>query len=554
MTDRITNILKRWRSLESEKSPWLSHWEDLSRVMLPRRMGFTTTSVEGERRTDDIFDGTPMQAARGLANAIGGMLRPEGLPQIKIKTDVDSLNDIGEAKAWMEDSEKRLKDSFNNPHARFRQASGEIDQDLVVFGTGIMFIGESQKRNRLLFQSLHLKDATPFFSEDGIPEGMFIKRKLTARQLAARFGQERLSEKTREKVEKTPDDRIDVLHVVIPREEVRGGALFAKNLPVADLWIEIEANHEIAAGGFHEFPFIVPRWDTSSGESYGRSPGMIALPDADTLQAMGETILIAGQRSADPPLAAPNDGSFDALNTFPGGLSYYDVETAVALRGSPFFSLESGTNLPISRDMQQDSRQQVLNAFFKNILNLPVDGPEMTAAEIAARKEEFMREVGPAFGKLETDYEAPMVERSFMIRLRAGGFAPIPEVLQGQNIIFEYDSPVKRIRQQIEAAAASRWAQEMIVLGEVKPGAIDLINEDELGRFSAEALGVPGKIVNGADIVEQIRAARQEALEAQQQAQELRESMDMIKMGAEAADKAGLIQQPEKTKSTQRAA
>jgi len=542
MTDRVTKLIQRWRSLQEDKGRWNSHFDDLARVMLPRRLGFNSETIEGERRTDDIFDGTPMQAARGLANAVGGMMRPEGLPQVEMKADDESLNDLDEAKTWFSDSEERLKNAFNNPHSRFRQSSGEIDLDLVVFGTGVMFVGESQKRNRLLFQSLHLKDATVFFSEEGEPEGMFLKRKFSARQLDARFGRNKLSVRTRERIEKTPDDKVDILHVVIPREESRSESLFARNLPFADLWIEIEAKQEISVGGFHEFPFIVPRWDTSSGEDYGRSPGMVALPDSDTAQAMGETILIAGQRAASPPIMAPNDGSFDALNTFPDGISYYDVETAVAVRGNPFFPLESGMNLPITRDMQTDTRQQIMNAFFKNILNLPLEGPQMTATEIIQRKEEFMREIGPVFGKLETDYTAPMVERAFMIMLRAGAFAPIPQVLQGQNIRFEYDSPVKRIRQQIEAVAAKQWASEMLVLGEAKPEAMDLVNVDELGRFSAEALGIPDKIVNGADIVAQIRQARQQAVEEQRQAQELMEGVDMVKTGSEAMDKLGMIE------------
>ncbi len=286
-TERINKLIQRWRRLEGEKGPYLLHCEDLARVMLSGRVGFTTTTVEGARRTDEIFDGTPMQAARGLANAVGGMLRPEGLPQVEMKAEDDGLNEVGEAKDWMENSEERLKNAFNNPHARFRQASGEIDQDLVVFGTGVMFVGESQKSNRLLFQSLHLKDATVFFSEEGIPEGMFLKRKLAARQLEARFGREKLSDRTKERAEKTPDDKIDVLHTILPREDSYANSLFSKNLPFADCWIEIDAKHEITQGGFNEFPFIVPRWDTTSGETYGRSPGMIALPDADTLQAMG---------------------------------------------------------------------------------------------------------------------------------------------------------------------------------------------------------------------------------------------------------------------------
>ena len=47
-------------------------WEDQGRVMLPRRQGFITQTIEGDRRTDQIFDGTPMQAARGLANEHDG--------------------------------------------------------------------------------------------------------------------------------------------------------------------------------------------------------------------------------------------------------------------------------------------------------------------------------------------------------------------------------------------------------------------------------------------------------------------------------------------------
>ena len=328
-----------------------------------------------------------------------------------------------------------------------------------------------------------------------------------------------------------------VLHAVLLRKESKASPLFAKDLPFSDLWIEIEGKNILSEGGFHEFPFIVVRWDTTSGEIQGRSPGMIALPDGDTLQAMGETILIAGQRAADPPLAVPNDGSFSAINTFPGGLVYYDVDTAKELRGSPFFPIESGMNLPITRDMQKDTRSQVWSAFFRNILNLPVEGPQMTATEVIQRKEEFIREIGPTFGKMETDDTAPTVERAFMIMLRGGGFLPIPEILQGQNIRFEYNSPVKKIRQQIDAAAARMWADEMIVLGSVKPEALDLINVEELGRFSAEAAGIPKQIVNSAEVVQEIQEGRAELEAAKAEAESMEQIVGLVKDGADAAEK-----------------
>lgn len=539
MTESVDKILARWRRLSTDKGRWHQHWDDLARVMLPRRMGFTTTVIEGERRTDDIYDGTPMQAARSLANAIGGMMRPAGIPQVKMRAEDDAIDNMGESQDWLADSNERFLNAYSNPKSRYIQVAPEIDQDLVVFGTAVEFIGESKNRNHLLFQSLHLKDATPFFSEDGEIEGLFYKRSWSARQLVNRYGEKSLSEATRQCLKDNPDKKIDCLRAVIPRNEFKPGAMLARNLPIADIWIEIDAKHEIFRGGFHEFPFIVPRWETSSGEDYGRSPGMIALPDSDTLQAMGETILIAGQRAADPPLFAPNDGSFDAVNTFPGGISYYDVETAATLRGSPFFPLESGNNLPITRDMQLDTRQQVLNAFFRNVLNLPIAGPAMTATEIIQRKEEFIREIGPMYGRYDTEKTAPEAERAFMVMLRAGGFLPVPPALQGKNVVFEYDSPVKRIRKQIEAAAARQWAAGIVELGQVKPEALDLINEDELGRFEAEALMIPHRIVNSRETVEAIREARLEAQAQQQQAANIAAAAEVAKTGAEAASKLG---------------
>ena len=540
MTEEVDKLIARWRKLSGDKGRWHSHWDDLARVMLPRRMGFTSTVIEGERRTDDIFDGTPMQAARGLANAIGGMMRPSGTPEISMRADDDALNNIGEVKDWLADSTSRLRDAFSNPKARYLQVAPEIDQDLVVFGTAIEFIGESKNRNNLLFQSLHLKDVTPFFSEDGEVEGLFHKRSKSVRQLADKYGEKALSDSTRQCLKDNPDKKIDCLHAVIPRMEYKAGAMLARNLPIADLWIEIETKHLIYTSGFHEFPFIVPRWETSSGEDFGRSPGMIALPDSDTLQAMGETILIAGQRAADPPLFAPNDGSFDAINTFPSGISYYDVETAATMRGNPFFPLESGTNLPITRDMQLDERQQVFAAFYRNVLNLPVAGPQMTATEIIQRKEEFIREIGPMYGRYDTEKTAPETERAFMVMLRAGGFAPIPPALQGRNVVFEYDSPVKRIRKQIEAAAARQWAAGMVELGQIKPDALDLINEDELGRFEAEALVIPHRIVNSRETVMAIREARLAAQQQQQEAANMAAAVEVAKTGAEAASKLGI--------------
>ncbi len=539
ISPRVQRSLQRWRNLKVNKGQWMIHWDDLARLMLPRRAGFVSQMTEGERRTEAIYDATAMRAARGLANAVGQLLRPEGEKIFIMKAEDDKLNNSDEVQDWLNTSEDNLLAALFNPKSRFRQAVGEADTDLVVFGTAIHFIGVSNRAKRLQFLTIDLKDAEIALDDEGNVDTLFQSRLFTLRQAEQKFTAEKLSDDLRQQLanrsEASLDTKYKFLRVVNPRANGREGAALAKNMPFTNNWIEVDSAHEVTEGGFSEFPFVVPRWDTSSGETYGRSPGMIALPDGETVNAMSETILVAGQKAADPPFFAPNDSSFDAINSFSGGISYYDVDTAVQMRGNPFFTMESGYNLPITRDMQSDTRQQIEAAFFKNVFNLPIQGPEMTATEIIARKEEFIREIGAVFGRLESDYLAPQIERSFRLLLKLGAFDPIPEVLLEQNVRFEYVSPIKRIREQTEAAAARLWVEELREIREIKPDIMDLANLDEIGRHAARALDLPVGMVVPREEVETLRNQREEEQREAAERDKVAQEAEIAATGGKAA-------------------
>ena len=540
----IKQILGLWENFKQTRSQWMLHWEDLARLLLPRRIGFVTENIDGDRRTEDIYDSTPMRAARGLANAVSQLLRPESEKWVFIKAEEDVLNNRGEVQEWLKRAEDTLLAAMYNPKARLRQAGGEADHDIVAFGTACLFTGQSRTGRHLQYITSHLKDVTIAVNAEGVIDTVFQHRKFTLRQAMQKFGLSNLSADLQKRIdeagqgmddEKMSGEKFDFLRVVRPREDAPQGALLARNLPWADLWIEVDEKHEVVQGGFHEFPFSIPRWDTSSGEIYGRSPGMIALPDSETLNAMTETILISGQKAADPSIFAPNDSSFDAINSFSGGITYYDVDTATQLRGNPFFTIDQNFSIPITRDMQADMREQVQAAFFRNVFNLPVNGPEMTATEVLVRKEEFVREIGPVFGRLETDYLAPMVERSFSILLRQGEFGPIPEILQDQNIRFEYTSPINKIREQAQVAAGRLWLQDMTAFAQIDPEVIDNINADDMARFSARALDLPLGALRSEAEVEKKRKERKAAEADALERQKVGEEAAIMESGGKAA-------------------
>lgn len=510
MDGHIEDILARFKTLTDERREWDAHWQELAEVMLPRRASFTTEAVPGGKRTEKIFDGTPMLARRGLAAAIDGLLKPKSTRWFRVKAEDEAVDRDDAVRAWLDRVEDRLFAALYNPRARFVQRSGEVDDDLVTFGTGILYIGESHALDRLAFRSAHLRDTFIVENADGEVDTIFLRLRLTARQAVQRFGADNVGEKTREALAGgRPDEKLVFLQVVSPRAARDPRRRDARNLPFASIVIDVASEHTIAESGFHEFPFAVPRWDTASGEVYGRSPGMIALPDANTLQQMGKTILVAGHKAVDPPLVQVNDAVIGTARTFPGGVSYVDAQALRDLGGvRPIAPLDLGGNIPLGREMQNDTRSQIEAAFFRNVFHLPVGGPQMTATEVLERKEEFLRTIGPVVGRLETDYIGVVPQRAFMIMLRAGAFGPPPPALAGGKVRITVTSAVEQARRQIEAAGAARAMELLAPFFSARSELIDNFDTDAMARDVPDIFGLPRSWLRPEGQVRAIRDAR----------------------------------------------
>jgi hypothetical protein len=511
---RIQDVLRDFGRLEGGRGVWDSHFQDLADVLWPGLASITRQSTPGEKRTGNIYDGTPMLAVRGLVSAIDGMLKPKTSRWMSIRAADDDINEFDAAKAWLEQATDVMFREFYRPRARFIQASGETDRSLVVLGSGTVFVTESRDMNGLLFRSLPLRDTFFVENADGVIDTLYWRTNWPARTAEQVWGRSKLGAETRRALEeKRGDTEFKFLQVIRPRAVSEPGRRDAANMPWEYIAIDVASAHLVEESGFEEWPFATPRWDTESGETYGRSPGMLALPDTRTLQQQGKTILKAGHMAVQPPLMAPHESIVRGPSLVPGGITYYN---AAALRNAglrdPIRPLYTGAQIPLAREMQQDVREQIFAAFFRNVLNLPINGPAMTATEVIERKEEFVRTIGPVFGRMEADYMAPMVERAFGILLRQGKFPEPPEELQGQEIRFEFASPVEKVRRQIDTMNAVRTIEMIAPFVQADPAIMDNFNGDEIARDAAEFNSMPQSWLNPKD---QVAAKREQAAAGQ---------------------------------------
>lgn len=540
---KVHDLLDRNKSMMARRDPWMSYYQQLADVLLPTQAYFTTARSPGTQQGTTIYDGTPRLALRSLATTIDGLIKPKSSSWFDVEIDNEELMEMDEVKLWLEAVKDRMWHHMYRKDARFIQRSGEVDLALTAFGWGTLWIQENATNSGLSFRSFHNSKVAFDENVEGNIDCIAITEPMTSRQAEMLYRRhqkqpdgselkmpDKITQVLQQKTN-TSDKRFNFVQIVLPQDDYQAGTIGEQGFPFKSCLIDVENEIILREQGFYEFPAAVPRWETSPGEIYPRSPGMMALPDSQTLQAMGKTLLIGGQRAVDPPIWVQNDSIVSPLRTFPGGVTVLD---ATGIDGQPAGAFPVSTNLPIGREMQADYRGMVEAAFFKNVFNLPIESREMTATEIIARKEEFIRVIGPVFGRLESDYIGHVVERVFGVMDRAGAFPKRPDALQNAKITFRFQSPIQKARKQMEIAALGQSLNFIAPLAEVQPEIMDNFDGDAITRDAPEWAGLPNKWMRPKQKVDELRQQRAEGARAQQTLAESGPITDALKNVAQA--------------------
>jgi len=511
----VQDTIKRYRHLEGERRNWESQWEEISELVLPRRLGFVGERAKGDRRGLLAVDSTAIVSNELLAAGIHGMLTNPASKWFQLKLSDRRLMEMNAVKIWLEQVENAIYGEFNSSTTGFTSHLHEMYLDLIAFGTAVMFIGTDAKTGAITFSARHLKECRLAENHMGQIDTVYRCFDMTARQLVQKFGEEKVGKAVNEAYKKgKQDENFSVLHAVYPREERKYERKSRDNLPVASQYILLKEEHLIENGGFEEMPYICPRWTKASGETYGRGPGGNLLPDIKMLQEMAKTIIKAAQKVVDPPLQMEDDSVIGPVRTIPGGLNFRRSGA------DPIQPILTGANIPIGLDMTQDLRNRIREGFFIDQLRLH-QGPQMTATEVIQRTEEKLRLLGPVLGRLQSEMLSPLIIRVFGIMARQNKLPPIPEEIAESEYTVEYVSPLARAQRQVEANGLLRVFEIGGPIFEMSPDAAMVFKGGDTIRWLGDLFGVPVSMFRSQEEVDGIMQAQQEAAQAQNQAEML---------------------------------
>ena len=154
-------------------------------------------------------------------------------------------------------------------------------------------------------------------------------------------------------------------------------------------------------------------------------------------------------------------------------------------------------------------KEAIAQAFYLNKLNLPPQG-DMTAYEVSQRIQEYIRQALPLFAPMESEYNGGLCDATFELMMSHGAFgSDIPEDLLGQEVKFEFDSPLRASEGRAKSAAFQEMLELMGLGAQVDPNISANIDIHEAFREASDGVGVPADWVVDEDAAAEIVQERQ---------------------------------------------
>lgn len=449
----------------------------------------------------------------------------------KIMQD-DELAEYHTVKLWLEE----CKDIMMGIYAKSNiyNMLMNIDAELSQFGTASALLLEDYD---------HAIWARPYtcgeFAGDVDARGRvshFARRfKLTAWQMVQEFGFDVCSEQVKNAYKANNMTAYFPVTMLIEQNlKYDPGRLAIGNFPWRSYYFEDGSSDRfLKVAGYHERPFIMPRWTTVANGIYGSGPGHNALGNCMQLQKLEKLNMRLLETRADPAMLVP--ASVGKVDRLPGKQTIVPDNAVNLIR--PVYQT-TGSREDAMQTIQL-KQQQIAAAFYNDLFVMlsSQDNPQMTAREVAERHEEKLLMLSPVLEQLHNEVLIPLTKRTFEIALRNGLFPPVPEELQGQeeNLKVEFISLLAQAQRMVESPALEKTLALAGNLAGIAPEIVDNIDMDAVIRQHAVINGAPEKMMRGEDEVKKLREQRAQAQAQQQQMEQAAAMAKPLRDGVEAA-------------------
>lgn len=511
----IQDLKGRSANAFKQMAKWEDVLDDAYRYFLPQRDLFNRED-KGQKKMTHIFDSTALEGIKSGASKLQANIAPiwakwanlepsnEILRQIKEGGEVSEI----EIRENLEEQAEILFDVVNRSNLATQFYEFALD---LMIGTGTLMIDEDESEEMpIVFSSVPQIGVAFEEGPHGTIETHWRKYKVKARNIERKWPNFEVSTKLARVIEKTPDEEVKLTQgVVFDPKSLEYHAL---------VWVDDEKKVSWVESLDESSPMVTARYSKTAGEIRGRGPALDVLPDVKTLNKAKEYALTKAAIDLSGMWTATNDGINNPYNmeVAPGVVM---VVSSNQTNNPSIARLDTSTDLNLSLFVIEDLKQTIKRAFFSEVRE-PSDAV-ISATQFAIEARELVKQIGSAFGRLQTEALIPILKRVHFILKRRGLVQPIK--IGGREVNIKFTSPLAKA-QDFEDLLAVQQAVEFTLATAGEDAVKMSFKTEELGGWAGKKTGAPQELLRSDSekkkVIEAGAQAEQQALDAQSPPQE----------------------------------
>ena len=524
--EKIEEILEHYEEMKAEKVPWTNMYQLVGEYVRLRKQNFNTTPTQGDFNTAKVFNTKAVIAARTMASALQGIMWPNAAKTFAIEQP-KRVKESVEEKTFFKKQTTIMHEYMDDNKSGLALALNEVLNDAVTFGTvGLGVRTTDNIEEPIKYRAKDMLGLCIDEDSDGNVDTIAWEQQIKYRDLVKMYGEENLPAKCVEdyKDKKKWKEKECVLIFMEPREEEKRTNKGNKSYPIATYIILPKYKALIKESGLIEQDILVSRFYKNTGEKLGRSPAIDAMPDILMVNEINESLDLAAEKLANPPLGIYDDCVLgnDKVDVSAGGVLI--VNSQSTRNGDPIFPIQTVGELKAAEFLIGNLEASISQAFFIDMLLDFNNKVRMTLGEAQLRDKFRSQGLNAIFSRLESEIYNPLIATTYNRLLTLGllgveeggpkykeliskGIEPlvIPlSILQrmknGESVYeIRYTSPARRMMRSEELSGTTemlRLAEEtikvlpdarykvdanktMTVLSELSGGSPDIMRTDQ---------------------------------------------------------------------------
>lgn len=495
----IDKLLNAFEKAQNIKNSWNEKYDEVCQYIMPEKYNLNPKDKAYKEKNANILCSTGETSAINFVNKMQQVVTPVNSDFIGLEF-ADYIEGFEGKNIELEKFCKMIN-AYKNA-SNFDIAITEFYKELIL-GTACLLIQGNSFDKPLIFNTIPFKDYSINEGFDGSVDAVYRLINIKEKQIKYSWTDANYIETNEDK---TQNKFIDLLEITNYNYETKK----------YDYFVIVKMTKQIIVAREHETnPFIILRWNKSSGETYGRGVGLVAVPEVKTLNKILDYSLQNLSFSI-PIFTAKEDGIFDVDDFLlePGAINKVPSNDT---SNPSIQQLPINTNLDITQYNATNIEMKIKKIMLDN--TIPEDGKVRTATEVAERIQDLNVNLTSMFGRLLNEFLYPLTKRIIEV-LQIFGYISQEfqlNTIDGYIIKIKIKTALALQNKQEELQKTVNALQILTGFDPTGQALQKFINTNNLIPYMLRLAGVPQEFINTAEESQQTEAQMQQA---QQQAQQ----------------------------------